>query len=81
MPVTLVAASNLLFGRPGLAFGVTCLALEAGVLMGQLPVDCYHSFSTGWVTLMTILVSVVALCFGLWIAFSHLPDRFAEVNP
>jgi FSR family fosmidomycin resistance protein-like MFS transporter len=32
MPITMVAISNILPGRPGFAFGLTCLALIIGVL-------------------------------------------------
>ncbi len=34
MPVTLVMVSNLMPGKPGTAFGLTCLALIAGALPG-----------------------------------------------
>ena len=62
MPVTLVALSNVLPGRPGFAFGLTCLALIVGALpsltktVPALP---------AWGDFLIIIVSAVALYYGL----------------
>lgn len=64
MPITLVAISNILPGRPGFAFGITCLAL----IIGASP-----AFNFGIKTLLSgqvfvfviIIISVIALYFGL----------------
>ncbi len=63
MPVTLVAISNLLPGKPGFSFGLTTFALVAGALPAFLG---YKSFlSGGPVILILILLSAVILFIGL----------------
>jgi MFS transporter, FSR family, fosmidomycin resistance protein len=63
MPVTLVVISNILHGKPGFAFGLTCLALFIGVLPAF---SSLKSFLNDQVVIsITILVSVAALYFGL----------------
>jgi MFS transporter, FSR family, fosmidomycin resistance protein len=63
MPVTLVAISNLLPGRPGFSFGLTCLAL----IIGTLPAfSSLKQFLGGQLFIFAIiLVSVIALYCGL----------------
>ena len=63
MPVTLVGISNQLPGRPGFAFGLTCLSLIIGVLpafsgLGQLLGTRIFIFSF-------IIISLIALYYGL----------------
>jgi MFS transporter, FSR family, fosmidomycin resistance protein len=63
MPVTLVAISNVLNGRAGLAFGITTLALFIGA------VPTYTNYlgwiKQEWVVFLFILFSAVFLYFGL----------------
>jgi MFS transporter, FSR family, fosmidomycin resistance protein len=61
MPITLTAVSNLLPGRPGFAFGLTCLALLVGAFPVLLGVDV---FSRELVMLVGIMLSVAAV----WVA-------------
>jgi FSR family fosmidomycin resistance protein-like MFS transporter len=62
MPITLTALSNLLPGRPGLSFGLTCLAL----LAGALPIlKGYTVFSGRWVILTASVIAIVAVYIGL----------------
>jgi len=63
MPVTLVAVSNAIPGRPGFAFGLTCLALIAGVL--PVLADTGSFFGNMFVVLTVIFASAIALYFGL----------------
>ena len=64
MPITLVAISNILPGRPGFAFGLTCLALIFGALLSlnggikQLMGGQIYIF-------IIILVSSIALFYAL----------------
>jgi MFS transporter, FSR family, fosmidomycin resistance protein len=63
MPITLTMVSNMLPGRPGTAFGLTCLAL----VLGALPV--FTEINTRLNNLLfisgVILIAVIALFFGL----------------
>jgi MFS transporter, FSR family, fosmidomycin resistance protein len=63
MPITLAAVANLLPGRPGFAFGLTCLAL----LLGALPV--FYPFkqflANNWFLFGALVVAVLALYYGL----------------
>ena len=63
MPVTLTMVSNMLPGRPGVAFGLTCAAL----VLGTLP--AFTQLQTGlnnWVVIdIVIVISALALYFGL----------------
>ncbi|MCX6761400.1 MAG: hypothetical protein NTY33_00930 [Candidatus Moranbacteria bacterium] len=63
MPITLVAISNILPGRPGFAFGLTCLAL----IIGALPAfSGLKQFLCGQLFVFAIiLVSSLALYYGL----------------
>jgi FSR family fosmidomycin resistance protein-like MFS transporter len=63
MPVTLVAISNLLPGRPGFSFGLTTFALIAGALPTFFS---YKKFlSGGPVMLILVLLSAIILFIGL----------------
>jgi MFS transporter, FSR family, fosmidomycin resistance protein len=76
MPVTLVAVSNLLPGRPGFSFGLTCLAL----IIGALPT--FWDYTTGlvsWVILMTIIMSTITLYLGLRL-YKELNSKYNFVN-
>lgn len=65
MPITLVGISNVLRGRPGFAFGLTCLAILIG---GFLPIFTYKDFfSQSVVISISIIVSVVSIFY----AFRH----------
>jgi FSR family fosmidomycin resistance protein-like MFS transporter len=62
MPVTLAALSNVLPGRPGLSFGLTCLAL----LAGALPVlKGYTVFGGQLVILAASVIAIAAVYIGL----------------
>ncbi len=63
MPITLSVLANVLPGRPGLAFGLTCLALWLGVIPSILGLDYW--LKNGWVVGGLLLLSVIALFFGL----------------
>jgi FSR family fosmidomycin resistance protein-like MFS transporter len=63
MPVTLVAISNLLPGRPGFSFGLTTMALLAGALPTFFSVK--KILSAPSVVLPLILVSALLLYVGL----------------
>ncbi len=81
MPVTLVATANLLPGRPAFAFGLTCLALEAGTWPIMLPPGSNREFSNEWIVFAIVFASAVILYLGLQMAFRRLPLRFARVHP
>ncbi|XUW99886.1 MAG: hypothetical protein TUN42_08305 [Dehalogenimonas sp.] len=63
MPVTLAFVSNRLPGRPGFAFGLTCLAL----IIGALPtfIEFRPSLNNPAFLVISTISSVVALYFGL----------------
>jgi MFS transporter, FSR family, fosmidomycin resistance protein len=63
MPVTLVSISNILPGRPGFAFGLTCLALLIGVLPAFS--ELKHFLGGPTIIFIIIFVSVIALYSGL----------------
>ena len=63
MPITLTAISNMLPGRPGFAFGLTCLALIIGALPAFTELKTYYS--SGLLTLLTILITAAALYVAL----------------
>lgn len=73
MPITLVAISNVLPGRPGFAFGLTCLAL----IIGALPVFSSLKPLLGgqlFIFIAIIISSVVLYC-GLQIYFRSYGER------
>jgi FSR family fosmidomycin resistance protein-like MFS transporter len=63
MPITLVAISNILPGRPGFAFGLTTLAL----IIGTIPVffSIKQVLGNSWFVFSIIIISALALYFGL----------------
>jgi len=63
MPITLVAISNILPGRPGFAFGLTCLAL----ILGALPAFSGLKQILGGqlFVFIIIVISALALYYGL----------------
>lgn len=73
MPITLVVISNILPGRPGFAFGLTCLAL----IIGALPVfSGLKQFLGGQLFVFTItLVSSLALYYGLRVYFKNYEQK------
>jgi FSR family fosmidomycin resistance protein-like MFS transporter len=73
MPVTLVAISNMLPGRPGFSFGLTCLALIAGAL--PTFTEFRILFSNQWLILTVILVSTAVLFYGLLLFFKSSSFR------
>lgn len=75
MPVTLVAISNILPGRPGFAFGLTCLAL----ILGSLPVfGSLKQLLGGQLFIFSIiLVSSLALYYGLQKYFINYEQKQA----
>jgi len=70
MPITLVAISNLLPGRPAFAFGLTCLAL----VLGALPITWLdkQSYNYTWVILFIVLISAAALYRGLRLYYKNI---------
>lgn len=69
MPVTLVALSNILPGRPAFAFGLTCLALILGafpVFTGLKPI-----FNNSATILAVIFISTAALYSGLQLLLNN----------
>jgi MFS transporter, FSR family, fosmidomycin resistance protein len=78
MPVTLTMVSNIIPGRPGMAFGLTCAAL----LLGTLP--SFSSFHPGLNNLafidIAIAISALVLFFGLrYYNGDHLKSRVKKV--
>jgi FSR family fosmidomycin resistance protein-like MFS transporter len=63
MPVTLTAISNMLPGRPGFAFGLTCLALVAGALPAFT--EFKNVFANQWLILRVIVFSIGAFFLGM----------------
>ncbi len=63
MPITLVAISNIMPGRPGFAFGVTCLALILGALPSFFPIK--QILSGNIFIFGIIIISALSLYFGL----------------
>ncbi|MCX6816593.1 MAG: hypothetical protein NTZ93_01900 [Candidatus Beckwithbacteria bacterium] len=73
MPITLVAISNILPGRPGFAFGLTCLAL----ILGALPAfSGLKQLLGGQLFIFIIIViSSVALYYALQTYFKNYPEK------
>jgi len=63
MPVTLVAISNLMPGKPGFAFGLTTFALLAGALPTFFKTKTILAASP--VIFIAVILSAVALYMGL----------------
>lgn len=77
MPVTLVATHALMPDRPGLAFGLNCLAYIIGFL-GHFfhKLDDYYHWGT---FLAVILLSAAAVYVGLRALSGKVPMRFREI--
>ncbi|OIO45442.1 MAG: hypothetical protein AUJ25_02065 [Parcubacteria group bacterium CG1_02_37_13] len=63
MPITLVAISNILPGRPGFAFGLTTLALIIGAMLTYTKLKVF--LGTQWFLFAIIIISALSLYFGL----------------
>ena len=73
MPITLVAISNILPGRPGFAFGLTCLAL----ILGALPAfsGLKHVLGGKLFIFTIIVISSLALYYALKIYFKNYQEK------
>jgi len=69
MPVTLTALYKVLPGKPGFAFGLTCLALMIGLLPGSLPIKSFLNCNVS--LLVLIIISAAALWTGLKLLFKN----------
>lgn len=67
MPVTLIALYKVLPGRPGFAFGLTCLALMIGLLPAYTPMRIL--LSRNEVVLTVIILSTIGLILGIKLLF------------
>lgn len=82
MPVTLACVGKMLPGKSGFAFGLTALAL----IIGALPVFTPYYTLTGQpgFIFVTILISIVALFYGLRLYNSHFDplqqDRQTQIT-
>ena len=81
MAVTLAARANLMPGRPAFAFGLSSLALEAGIWPVLLTSGGVAGFDNEWIVFGTVSGLAVLLYLGLQTAFRRLPHRFARVHP
>lgn len=63
MPITLVTLSNILPGRPGFAFGLTCLALLLGSFPSFFIIN--GALSNSYFIFSVIIISAISLYFGL----------------
>lgn len=63
MPVTLVALSNILPGRPGFSFGLTCLALIIGAIPSFIGIKSFVNNEI--IIFLIISISCFALFYGL----------------
>jgi len=73
MPITLVAISNILPGRPGFAFGLTCLAL----ILGALPAfsGLKQFLGDQWFIFAIIILSSAALYYALRSYFENYTEK------
>jgi FSR family fosmidomycin resistance protein-like MFS transporter len=78
MPVTLVAISNMLPGRPGFSFGLTTLAIVAGVLPSFVSYKTFFALSP--VMFTSIIISSLTLYLGLKIIPSKT-SIFKAIQP
>lgn len=69
MPVTLVAISNLLPGKPGFSFGLSALAVLVGALPTFFKTKSFLSESP--VILLLVVISTIILYFGLKLYNQH----------
>jgi len=80
MAVTLVAGANLLPGRPAFAFGLTCLALEAGAWLIMLPPGSERTIDSEWLVFGAVFAAAAVLYLALRAAFQRLAPRFTRVR-
>ena len=73
MPITLVAISNILPGRPGLAFGITCLALIFGAFPAFFPIKMI--FANSWIIVSVIIISALALFYALRMYYENYLEK------
>ncbi|MCX6812316.1 MAG: hypothetical protein NTW79_01685 [Candidatus Berkelbacteria bacterium] len=73
MPITLVAISNILPGRPGFAFGLTCLALILGALLAFSGLKLLLGGQL--VIFIIITVSSLALYYALRTYFKNYQEK------
>jgi len=73
MPVTLVAVSNSLPGRPGFSFGLTTLALLLGALLAFFPSKAF--FVAPEIIFVVIIISAACVYFGLRLYSRRDKDR------
>jgi len=76
MSVTLAATAGLLPGRPAFAFGLTCLALDAGTWLIRFPPGSHYEFSNAWIVFLIVSASAILLYLSLQTAFHRLPYFF-----
>ena len=76
MPITLTALSNLFPGKPGFAFGLTCMAL----LIGALPFfsEIKGIFSDKILIASMIAISAIILCIGLKLSKPNEKNNFIK---
>jgi FSR family fosmidomycin resistance protein-like MFS transporter len=74
MPVTLVAVERIMPDRPGLAFGLCCLALVAGSLLAFS--KDVQSLYSGWFFVALISASAAMLYYSLKHLQKNLPTKF-----
>jgi FSR family fosmidomycin resistance protein-like MFS transporter len=81
MPITLTAISNIMPGRPGFAFGITCLALVIGALPSLIFSDLIREFlGEQLFTFLIIVVSAIALYYALHKYFKNYPPKENSAN-
>jgi FSR family fosmidomycin resistance protein-like MFS transporter len=73
MPITLVAISNIFPGRPGFAFGITCLALIIGAFPAFFSVK--QVLANNWFVFGIIIISASALYYALKIYYKNYPQK------
>jgi len=73
MPVTLVVISNILPGRPGFAFGMTCLALMIGMYPAFFSIK--QILANNWFVFGIIVISALALYYALKRYYEHYPEK------
>ncbi len=78
MPVTLTMVSNMIPGRPGTAFGLTCLALVLGILPAFTEIN--SRLNNSIFTITVISISVVALYLGLRYYHKVQPESGQKID-
>ncbi len=74
MPVTLVAVERIMPGRPGLAFGLCCLALVAGSI-AAFSRDVQSAYNSGFFAAL-ISASAAMVYYSLRQLQKHIPTKF-----